>query len=112
LLQQIDSAIASHAQADAIRKQLACECIMLTHNEKLHHVNMGWHPQAEQKFLWRYKDDDGTNKFGLPVLQQRKLSQNGMVNLRYKNNHKKQAVADFRQLVDKHLPSCNIRYIF
>jgi hypothetical protein len=74
---------------------------------------MGWHPKAEEQYLWRYKDnEDGTNKFGLPVLQQRKLSQNGMVNLRYKNNYKKAACETFTKLIGKHLPHCDIRYIF
>ena len=113
LLQQVDAAIAGHSKADEIRKQLKCECIFLTHNEKLHDINMGWHPKAEEKYLWRYKDnEDGTNKYGLPVIQQRKLSQNGMVNLRYKNNVKKNGVTKFTQLISQHLPYCDIRYIF
>ena len=39
---------------------------MLTHNDGLHEVNLGWHPRAEE-LLWR------------PDLQQPKLSQNGQV---------------------------------
>lgn len=113
LFRQVDDVVSGHPQADKIRKQLKCEVIMLTHNEKLHEVNMRWHPKAEEQYLWRYKDnEDGTNKFGLPVLQQRKLSQNGMVNLRYKNNHKKSGCETFTKLIGKHLPYCNIRYIF
>lgn len=113
LFKHIDDVVSSHPHVKDIRKQLKCEVIMLTHNEKLHQVNMGWHPKAEEKYLWRYKDnEDGTNKFGLSVLQQRKLSQNGMVNLRYKNNHKKSACETFKKLIAEHLPYCDVRYIF
>jgi len=97
---------------NAVKKQLKCEVIFLTHNEKLHELNMKWHPKAEREYLYRYKNVDGKNKFGLPVLQQRKLSQNGMWNLRYKNNHKKAGVQTFRDLLDSHMGYCNIRYIF
>src|SRR3712207_7468747 len=56
---QLDDELGAAAKAQA-----ATEIIMLTHNEQLHEVNLGWHPQAEQ-LLWR------------PELQQPKLSQNG-----------------------------------
>lgn len=120
LFQQIDDEI-----NDEVRSQLACEVIFLTHNERLHQTNMGWHPKAEKEYLWRYVEEDEIeldhkgkkklpmlNKYGSQILQQRKLSQNGMVNLRYKNNHKSKAVSEFRDLIEEYLPYCRIRYIF
>lgn len=102
--------------SEKAKKQLKAEVIFLTHNEKLHELNMKWHPLAEQKYLWRHWDDtdhrQGTNKFGHEIIQQRKISQNGMVNLRYKNNHKQSGVIAIREMMKKHLPYCEIRYIF
>jgi spore photoproduct lyase family protein len=97
---------------DDSKKQLKAEVIFLTHNEKLHDFNMQWHPKAEKDYLWRYKDENGNNKFSLPVLQQRKLSQNGMVNLRYKNNYKQEGINSVKAMMDKYIPYCAIRYIF
>jgi DNA repair photolyase len=97
------------------KKQLKAEVIFLTHNEKLHELNMQWHPKAEEHFLWRHwdsEDNKTTNKFGLPVIQQRKLSQNGMVNLRYKNNVKSQGIDQLRDIMERVVPYCQIRYIF
>ena len=42
LLEQLDDEL-----GDAAKAQAAAEVIMLTHNERLHEVNLGWHPQAE-----------------------------------------------------------------
>jgi len=110
LFTQIDDALSPRA-----KKQLKAEVIFLTHNEKLHELNMQWHPQAEEKYLWRHWDDESnkkTNRFGLEVIQQRKISQNGMVNLRYKNNHKSAGCDDLREMLERMLPYCEIRYIF
>lgn len=110
LFTELDDRISS-----AAKKQLAAEVIMLTHNEKLHDLNMQWHPKAEQVYLWRHWDDEtdkNYNKFGHDVIQQKKLSQNGMVNLRYKNNVKQKAIFELTQLFEKHLPYCKIRYAF
>lgn len=35
-----------------VKRQAAAEIIMLTHNQALHEVNLGWHPRAEE-VLWR-----------------------------------------------------------
>ncbi len=97
------------------KAQLKAEVIFLTHNEKLHAINMQWHPKAEEKYLWRHWDDPDqktTNKFGATVIQQRKLSQNGMVNLRYKNNIKGSAKDAMISLINTSMPYCEIRYIF
>jgi len=78
---------------------LKAEIIFLTHNEALHEVNLRWHPKAEE-WLWR------------PDLQQKKLSQNGMWNLRYKV-HEKRRHLDFLLSAMAHaLPSCEIGYAF
>jgi spore photoproduct lyase family protein len=81
------------------RAQLAAEVIFLTHNEDLHEVNLGWHPKGED-LLWR------------PDLQQRKLSQNGQWNVRYKTPWKGRWVDQLTGLVAAKLPECRIRYAF
>jgi DNA repair photolyase len=110
LLRQIDDTL-----SDAAKAQLAAEVIFLTHNERLHELNMQWHPQAERDYLWRHWEDSSDksyNEFGHTVIQQRKISQNGMVNLRYKNNHKSAGVEDLKQMMEEIMPYCRIRYIF
>jgi spore photoproduct lyase len=94
LLRQVDDVLSPAAKA-----QLAAEVILLTHNEQLHEVNLGWHPKAED-LLWR------------PELQEQKLSQNGAVNIRYRAAMKARHLERFRQLVDENLSSCRIRYAF
>ena len=84
---------------DAVKLQLATEVIFLTHNEQLHHVNMGWHPKAEE-VLWK------------PDIQQVKYSQSGQRNVRYKNNLKRQFVSEFVALCEEMIPYCKIRYAF
>jgi hypothetical protein len=81
------------------KKQLKAEIIMLTHNEDLHNKNMLWHPKGED-FLWR------------PELQQRKLSQNGMWNIRYRNNWKKSGVEKITGLMKEYMPYSHVRYAF
>jgi DNA repair photolyase len=110
LFEQLDNSL-----NDLSKRQLRAEIIFLTHNENLHALNMSWHPKAEEKYLWRHwesKEDKQHNKFGHTVIQQRKLSQNGMVNLRYKNNVKATAIAEFTALLNSQLPYCEIRYCF
>lgn len=94
LFRLIDDTLSPRAKA-----QLAAEVIFLTHNEGLHEVNLRWHPTAEA-LLWR------------PELQERKTSQAGGDNLRYKLGLKRGFVAAFRQLLEEHLPYCRIRYAF
>ncbi|MEN0021907.1 MAG: spore photoproduct lyase family protein [Microbacterium sp.] len=83
----------------AAKRQLAAEVIFLTHNERLHEVNLGWHPKAED-LLWT------------PATQETKVSQNGAVNVRYRADLKRAHVETFTRLVARHLPSCRIRYAF
>ena len=110
LLHQINDTLTDTAKA-----QLAAEVIFLTHNERLHELNMQWHPQAEKDYLWRHWEDPSDksfNRFGHAVIQQRKISQNGMVNLRYKNNYKSAGIEDLKQMMEEIMPYCSIRYIF
>ena len=94
LFQQIDETLSPQAKA-----QLQAEVIFLTHNDRLHEVNLGWHPQAED-LLWR------------PELQEQKVSQTGGKNVRYKRGFKGPLVEAFSNLLQEQLPYCNLRYAF
>ncbi|TYP86807.1 spore photoproduct lyase family protein [Blastococcus xanthinilyticus] len=83
----------------AAKSQAAAEVILLTHNEALHEVNLGWHPTAE-RLLWR------------PDLQEPKRSQNGQDNVRYRADVKRAAVARVRDLVARRAPWLRMRYAF
>jgi len=118
LFQQIDDVLSNQS-----KQQLKAEVIFLTHNQDLHHLNLQWHPKAEEQYLWRHWEnvpgdnktpvkDKEYNKYSLPVIQQRKLSQNGMVNLRYKNNVKQAGISTIKNLMSEVMPYCQIRYIF
>ncbi|GAA2764337.1 spore photoproduct lyase family protein [Streptomyces paradoxus] len=82
-----------------VKQQAAAEVIMLTHNRELHEVNLGWHPRAEEA-LWR------------PELQQAKRSENGALNIRYRNTVKAEAVHALRALIAHHAPWLRVRYAF
>lgn len=77
----------------SVKDQAAAEIILLTHNEDLHGVNLGWHPRAED-VLWR------------PDLQQPKRSENGSWNVRYRNAAKASAVQSLRRMIDARAPGC------
>jgi hypothetical protein len=94
LLRQLDATLSPAAKA-----QLAAEVIFLTHNERLHEVNLGWHPQAEQ-VLWR------------PDLQESKVSSNGFSNVRYRSGTKGRYVRQLTALIEDIAPYCRIRYAF
>jgi spore photoproduct lyase family protein len=94
LLRQLDDELAPAAKAQA-----AAEVIMLTHNRDLHEVNLGWHPKAEE-LLWR------------PDLQQPKRSQNGQLNVRYRNAVKRAGVDRLQELIGVHAPWLRVRYAF
>ena len=79
--------------------QLKAEVIFLTHNDRLHEVNMAWHPQAEG-LLW------------VPELQEAKVSETGGRNVRYRRGLKGELVAEFSALLRARLPTCTIRYAF
>jgi spore photoproduct lyase family protein len=94
LLERVDDTLSPAAKA-----QLAAEVIFLTHNERLHEVNLGWHPQAEA-LLWT------------PEWQEPKESEQGGVNVRYRAGLKGRLVAQLTALVRERLPYCAIRYAF
>lgn len=94
LLDQLDGVL-----PDRVKRQAAAEVIMLTHNQELHEVNLGWHPRAED-FLWR------------PDLQETKRSENGALNVRYASPAKGRAVGRLRALVAARAPWLRIRYAF
>jgi hypothetical protein len=94
LLHRLDDELSPAAKAQA-----AAEVILLTHNEQLHDVNLGWHPKAEE-VLWR------------PDLQQAKRSQTGGWNVRYRNNHKAAAVSALKDAISSAAPWLRVRYAF
>ena len=75
LLDELDD-----ATGPAFKAQAAAEVIFLTHNERLHEVNLGWHPKAEE-VLWT------------PATQETKRSQTGGRNVRYRTGWKGERVA-------------------
>lgn len=81
------------------KQQLKCEVIFLTHNDRLHEINLGWHPKAEE-YLWR------------PEWQETKFSQTGGKNVRYKRGLKSLLVDTFTNKLKEKLPYCEIRYAF
>jgi len=94
LFRQLDASL-----SPAAKQQLAAEVIFLTHNQQLHEINLGWHPQAEE-ILWR------------PDLQETKQSQNGFTNVRYIAYEKRGYLDEFLRLAGAELPYCRIRYAF
>ncbi|MEU8953418.1 spore photoproduct lyase family protein [Streptomyces sp. NPDC048518] len=82
-----------------VKEQAAAEVIMLTHNQALHEVNLGWHPRAEDA-LWR------------PDIQETKRSQNGALNVRYALDVKQQSLTRLRRLLAEHAPWLRVRYAF
>lgn len=82
-----------------VKAQAAAEIIMLTHNQQLHEVNLGWHPRAEE-LLWQ------------PAAQETKRSESGAVNVRYAREVKRDALARLRELIAEHAPWLRIRYAF
>ncbi|GGQ10050.1 spore photoproduct lyase family protein [Streptomyces roseolilacinus] len=94
LLRQLDDVLPRR-----VKDQARAEIIMLTHNERLHEVNLDWHPRAEE-LLWR------------PGLQQPKRSQNGDLNVRYRNTVKSASLATLRGLIDARAPWLDVRYAF
>jgi len=94
LLTQVDDTLSQKS-----KDQLKCEVIFLTHNDRLHEINMGWHPKAEE-YLWN------------PELQETKFSQTGGKNVRYKRGLKSLLVDTFTHKLTEKLPYCEIRYAF
>lgn len=83
-----------HAKAKA---QLKCEVIFLTHSQKVHELNLMWHPKGEAK-IWQ------------PNIQQPKYNKPDVICYDYKL--KKHLVERFTKGIAKYLPYCQIRYAF
>ncbi len=94
LFEQLEDTLSAQAKA-----QLAAEVIFLTHNDRLHEVNLAWHPRAEE-LLW------------VPHLQEAKVSETGGRNVRYRRGLKGRLVEEFGALLRRKLPYCPIRYAF
>ncbi|WP_204279913.1 hypothetical protein, partial [Serratia marcescens] len=65
----------------------------------LHEVNLAWHPKAED-WLWR------------PDLQEAKVSQGGMENLRYRRAWKRRWLDQLLAWREALIPYCAVRYAF
>lgn len=87
------------ATGPAFKAQAAAEVIFLTHNDRLHETNLGWHPKAED-VLWR------------PDLQSPKRSQTGGWNVRYRTGFKGQQVRALTDLIAARTPWLRVRYAF
>lgn len=82
-----------------VKEQMSCEVIFLTHNQAQHETNLSINPKAEG-LIWA------------PGIQESKRSQFGGMNVRYQYRLKAQWIREFRQLQEKIIPWCAIRYIF
>ena len=87
------------ATNEATKRQLQAEVIFLTHNERLHEVNLGWHPKAED-LLWR------------PAMQEAKRSEGGGTNVRYRAGDKGRYVRELLDLIAERAPYLHVRYAF
>ena len=87
------------ATGPVFRAQAAAEVIFLTHDERLHEINLGWHPKAEQ-LLWT------------PGTQEAKQSQTGGRNVRYRTGFKGARVRELTDLIAERTPWLRVRYAF
>ena len=82
------------------KDKIKCEVIFLTHNESLHNKNLENNNIEQEDLLWK------------PEIQEIKTSQYGGDNIRYKWEFKDELIQEFKQLHNKIIPYCDIRYIF
>jgi spore photoproduct lyase len=75
------------------------EVIFLTHNEEKHLYNVQ-HELPGEELLWR------------PDIQEKKISQYGGENLRYKSGYKADRIKEFLELKDEIIPWNTTRYAF
>ena len=94
LFQQIDRIIKPEHKAN-----IKSEVIFLTHNKRKHEYNLN-NKLSGEHFIW------------VPDFQENKLSNNGDINIRYKNSLKKRYINEFTELHDRIIPWNTIRYIF
>ncbi len=81
------------------KEEVLSEVIFLTHNEKKHKDNL-------------INNLPGENLLWTPENQEKKTSQYGGVNIRYKHKLKKQYIKEWYALHTKIIPWNTIRYIF
>jgi spore photoproduct lyase family protein len=94
LFEELDDTLSARA-----KEQLAAEVIFLTHNDRLHEVNLEWHPRGEE-LIWT------------PEIQEPKVSQRGGRNIRYRTGYKGRMVTEFLGLMQRRIPWCRVRYAF
>ena len=82
------------------KDKISCEVIFLVHNEQLHNNNLEKGFTEAENLLWT------------PSIQEPKISQYGGNNVRYQWEFKNELINQFKQLHQKHLSWCKIRYIF
>lgn len=81
------------------KESVKAEVIFLTHNEKKHDYNLEYELTGEE-LLWQ------------PSIQERKISQYGGKNLRYKHKLKEQYIKDWLKVHDECIMWNEVRYIF
>jgi spore photoproduct lyase len=81
------------------KDQVFSEVIFLTHNESKHVYNIENNLNGEQ-YLW------------IPIIQEKKYSQYGGENVRYKGYLKQNAITQFKESHNKYISWNKIRYIF
>jgi spore photoproduct lyase len=84
---------------DWANDKVKAEVIFLTHNVDKHYANIVNQLPGES-LLWK------------PDIQEKKISQYGGANLRYKHTLKAQYIEQFKQLHQEIIPWCTIRYCF
>lgn len=85
---------------DEYKKDVLAECIMLTHNDKMHEYNIKEGLTEAEALIWN------------PDVQEGKISSFGSKNIRYKWQTKNTYVERFTKLHDQIIPWNKIRYIF
>ena len=85
--------------SEDFKKQCGLECIFLTHNSNLHNINISKNLVNQESLLWN------------PKIQEEKVSQFGVINLRYDYKFKYKLIQEFTDLVNSVL-KIKIRYIF
>lgn len=83
-----------------VLNQLKAEVIFLIHDQELHTKNLNLGFEFSEKIMW------------VPNLQEAKINQRGGQAYRYSYELKKSLVSDFRRILGKEIPECEIRYIF
>jgi spore photoproduct lyase len=84
---------------DSYKPNVLSEVIFLTHNKGKHEENLKNGVEREDLLWW-------------PAAQEKKISQYGGENVRYRASLKRHAIEEFRRIHDEIIPWNKIRYIF